>query len=269
MTKSTRSQLINFFLITFGWSWLINLPRVLANFKIITLPPMLSTIMGYIAVFGPMIAAFLLTSIHSKKAGVKVLWKSGWNTKFPKVWLLPTLFLMPLMGLLTFIILRAFNQPIDWSYGLPPAMIVPIGLLIWLLGSLPEEYGWRGYALPRLQRAFNPLVAGLFLGIIWGIWHLPLHFIEGTTQYVIPVWEYVVQTIVLSIIYSWLFNGTGSVFVAILFHTIANLTGAIFPYWTTSIGRWISFILLLAAAIIIVVVKGTHFHKNKVTQLEL
>jgi membrane protease YdiL (CAAX protease family) len=176
---------------------------------------------------------------------------------------------MPVMGLLTFIIIRAFDQPIDWSNSLPPAMIVPIGLLIWLLGALPEEYGWRGYALPRLQRTFNPLIAGIILGVIWGLWHLPLHFIETTTQFAIPVWEYLAQTIVLSIIYTWLFKGTVSVFVAILFHTFGNLTGAIFPYWTSSVGRWISFILLIITAVIIVVVKGTHFHKNKVTQLEL
>jgi hypothetical protein len=75
--QSTRSQLINFFLIAFGWSCLINLPRVLANFEIISLPPTLSTIMGYIAVFGPMAAAFLLTYAQAKKGGVKALWKSG------------------------------------------------------------------------------------------------------------------------------------------------------------------------------------------------
>ena len=187
MTKSTRSQLIKFFLIAFGWSWLINLPRVLANFGRMTLSPILSMIMGYIAVFGPLVAAFLLTYIDSKKDGVKVLWKNGWKTIFSKIWLIPTILLMPLMGLLTYIIMRILGQPIDWSYGLSPAMIVPIGLLIWLVGALPEEYGWRGYALPRLQRTFNPLVAGLILGIIWGVWHLPLHFIETTTQYAIPV----------------------------------------------------------------------------------
>ncbi|MFN2302429.1 MAG: CPBP family intramembrane glutamic endopeptidase, partial [Anaerolineales bacterium] len=130
---------------------------------------------------------FILTYIDSKKDGVKILWKNGWKTKFSKIWLIPTILLMPLMGLLTYIIMRILGQPIDWSYGLSPAMIVPIGLLIWLVGALPEEYGWRGYALPRLQRTFNPLVAGLILGIIWGVWHLPLHFIETTTQYAIPV----------------------------------------------------------------------------------
>jgi len=75
MKKSTRQELINFFLIAFGWMWLINLPRVLNSFNIITLPPLLSTILGNIAVFGPMVAAFLLTGIKSKKEGLRSLWE--------------------------------------------------------------------------------------------------------------------------------------------------------------------------------------------------
>jgi len=261
MKKSTRQELINFFLIAFGWMWLINLPRVLNSFNIITLPPLLSTILGNIAVFGPMVAAFLLTGIKSKKEGLRSLWKSGWNTNFRKIWLLPTLLLVPIMGLITLFILQLLKQPIQWEYGLSLAMIVPVGLLIWLLGALPEEFGWRGYALGRLQTKCSPLVASLILGIIWGIWHLPLHFIQGTTQSVIPIWEFLAQTIVLSIIYTWLFNGTGSVFVVILFHAIGNITGAVLPYWTTSLGRWISFLLSLIPALLIILLKSSNFNK--------
>jgi len=189
------------------------------------------------------------------------LWKSGWKTKFPKKWLIPTLLLFPVMGLVTLLILRFFNQPIQWEYGLPPAMIVPIGLLIWLLGALPEEFGWRGYALGRLQTKYSPLVASLILGVTWGIWHLPLHFIPTTTQSGIPIFEFLLQTVVLSVIYTWLFNGTGSVFVAIVFHAVGNLTGAILPYWTTSLGRWISFLLSLIPALLIILLNSSNFNK--------
>ena len=224
----------------------------MASSGIITLPSLASTILGYSAVFGPGIAAFILTRAQSGKQGVKSLWKRGWTAKFPKKWLVPALFLMPVMGILTVLILRIFEQPVAWEYGLPPAMIVPIGLLIWLLGALPEEYGWRGYALPRLLEKFDPLAASLILGLAWGIWHLPLHFISSSTQYVIPIWEYVLQTVLLTVIYTWLYRGTGgSILITGLFHGMGNLTGAIFPYWTTEAGRWISFGLLLVPAVMI------------------
>jgi membrane protease YdiL (CAAX protease family) len=171
--------------------------------------------------------------------------------------------LMPIAGGITWLLLSLFRQTINWEAGLPPAMIVPIGLLIWLLGALPEEYGWRGYALGRLQMKFTPLGASLVLGVIWSLWHLPLRFIPGTTQYVIPFWEFAVQTIVLSILYTWLYNHTdGSVLIAGIFHTMGNITGALIPYWTTGIGRWVGLLPLLLATLMIIVLGGLKRRKH-------
>ena len=70
----------------------------------------------------------------------------------------------------------------------------------------------------------------------------------------IPIWQYLLQTIILSVIYTWLFLGTnGSILVAGIFHAMGNLTGAVIPYWVTESGRWISFTLLLIAAILITI----------------
>ncbi|MCD4754081.1 MAG: CPBP family intramembrane metalloprotease [Anaerolineaceae bacterium] len=44
----------------------------------------------------------------------------------------------------------------------------------------PEEFGWRGYALPKLQDKYGPLAASLVIGIVWGIWHC---------QFFLPLWE--------------------------------------------------------------------------------
>ncbi len=94
---------------------------------------------------------------------------------------------------------------------------------------------------------------------MWGLWHLPLHFIAGTTQAAIPVWEYLAQTILLSVLYTWLHNGSrGSVLVASLFHASGNLTGAVIPYWVTGPGRWISFLVLLIPAVVLVVRRSPH-----------
>lgn len=250
--NNTRKELLHYFLIAFGWMWLLNAPRILATFEIISLPPLFSTLLGYLAVFGPGVAAFVLTRQASGTEATKALWRRGWLGNFPKKWLIPTLLLMPAMGVLTLLILRLLNQPVLWEYGLSPAMIVPIGLLIWLLGALPEEYGWRGYALERLLKNNSPLVASLILGLVWGLWHLPLHFISTSTQYIIPIWEYVLQTIILAIIYTWIFLGTrGSILAAGMFHAAGNITGAVIPYWVTESGRWISFIQLLIVAAVI------------------
>ena len=260
---SSQNKLPLFFVIAFGWMWLINLPRVMEAFGWLSLPPLLSTIMGYVALFGPGIAAFILTRAQSGKDDLKTLWRNGWQIKFNKKWLLPAILLVPAAGLLTWVILSLLDLPIEWQYGAPPAMIVPIGLMIWLLNAYPEEYGWRGFALPKLLKKHNPLTASLILGGIWGVWHLPLHFIPTTTQYAIPIWEFILQMIVLSVLYTWLHKGTGgSVFIASLFHAFGNITGAAIPYWTTSAGRWISFLLLLLAAVLVALL-SPQFQKVK------
>ena len=252
MMDKTRKELISFFVISFLWMWLINFVRILDARNVLTINPILSMVMGYIAVFGPGVAAFILTFRSSGKAGAKSLWKRGWQFDFKKIWLLPTILLIPVAAVLTLAIMNLLNISLDWEAALPLAMLVPIGLLIWLLGAYPEEYGWRGYALPRLLEKFSPLTASLILGAVWGIWHLPLHFIPTTTQFVIPVWQYLLLTLVLSVLYTWLYLGTnGNLFIASLFHASGNIAGALIPYWTSNIGRWVSFLILLVPAVVI------------------
>jgi hypothetical protein len=101
------------------------------------------------------------------------------------------------------------------------------------------------------------VVGGMSLGALWGLWHLPLHFIKGTVQSSIPVYQFVLQQTVLAIFYTWLFNHTrGAVSVAILFHAIGNIVGAAVPYWTTEQGRWIGFAVQVLFATGIVLIWG-------------
>jgi membrane protease YdiL (CAAX protease family) len=44
-------------------------------------------------------------------------------------------------------------------------------LPLFLVTSLGEEIGWRGYALPKLQERFSPLAAALILGVVWSAFH--------------------------------------------------------------------------------------------------
>jgi len=262
-TSSDSRDMFLFFLITFAWTWLLQLPRLLAAVGWISLPAGISTVLGNLAVFGPALAAFGLTGLYSGKQGMRALWRRGWELHARKTWLLPALLLMPISGLLTLGVLTAFGVSLPEEYFLSPAMLVPVGLLIWLVGALPEEFGWRGYALDRLQQRLNPLSGSLVLGVIWSLWHLPLHFIPGTTQANIPVWEFAVQTIVLTVLYTWLHNRTGgSVLIAGIFHASGNLTGAMIPSWTIPLGRWLGLVPLLVVAVIVLLAGGMRQPKD-------
>jgi len=247
-TRSSQSPLTRFFLLSFLISWLLWMPAVLRSQGLVELPPIVGLI-GNFALLGPFLAAFALTFQETDREGMLALWKRGWSLKFDRRWLVPALLLFPLQAAITTGIMLAMNVPIGWEYARPLAALPGTLVYIYFLNALPEEYGWRGFALERLQDQYSALVASLILGAIWAIWHLPLFFIEGTAQAAIPFYQFFLQQIVFAVLYTWLFNNTdGSVLVAILFHTMGNLVGAFIPTWTSEPGRWIGFLVLLAFA---------------------
>jgi membrane protease YdiL (CAAX protease family) len=251
--SSNKRDLRLFFLIAFAWTWLLQLPRLLGAVGWFYLTTWISSVLGNLAIFGPALTAFGLTGLHSGREGLRALWRRGWEISSGRIWLFPVLLLMPLSNLLTLAVLTVSGVPVSWKYALSPALLVPVGLLIWLGGALPEEFGWRGYALDRLQRCIGPLPASLVLGLIWSLWHLPLHFIPATTQAFLPIGEYAVQTEVLTVLYTWLYNHTdGSMLIAGLFHATGNLTAALIPTWVIPLGRWLGLLPLLIIALMVV-----------------
>jgi membrane protease YdiL (CAAX protease family) len=248
MKRTTNHQLTMFFGITFIFSWILWIPAVIKSNGFANLPDIVG-LPGMFAQFGPALAAIWLTWRESGKAGAKQLWLRGWRLDFAKKWLIPTLLLGPIAALLAAALILLAGGAIAWEHGVPLLATVPIFLLIYFTQALPEEYGWRGFALDPLQSRFNALPASLILGAIWALWHLPLFFIEGTTQQAIPLYEFVLQTMVLAIFYTWLYNNTGgSVLIAALFHGVSNTATAAVPFWTTELGRWLDFGVLVVLA---------------------
>jgi hypothetical protein len=128
-----------------------------------------------------------------------------------------------------------------------------MGFLL-LLGPLPEEIGWRGFLLDRLQARYRALPASLLLGLAWFAWHGPLFFITGYydraggAPELLPFGAAIVLAAVL---YTWIYNHTGrSVLAAVLFHFSGNLTGELLDA-PAVVYRYE---LLLTAVVVLVVV---------------
>src|SRR5260370_13539923 len=73
-------------------------------------------------------------------------------------------------------------------------------------GPLGEEFGWRGFALPRLLQRWRPLAAPLILGAIWRAWHLPTFFIPALSQHHLSIPIFLVNTLPLNMITPWLYQ---------------------------------------------------------------
>lgn len=111
-----------------------------------------------------------------------------------------------------------------------PTSVIPFALFILVFGPIPEELGWRGYALDGLQARTGALGASLVLGAVWGLWHFPLYFIEGSyqggRQEAVYVILQVVNCMAESVIITWVYNQTRlSTLSAILIHFMVNFVG--------------------------------------------
>ncbi|HUT80285.1 MAG TPA: type II CAAX endopeptidase family protein [Candidatus Bathyarchaeia archaeon] len=263
--------LLVFFILAYAITWILQIPNILNSYSIIVLPDWGKLVLGGLATFGPTIAAIITIAIFEGKKNIELLFKKGINGNFSKIWLIPIFLLFPTMAALAFL----FTLPLD-GYTLVSGYYEDTGLYLGAIvisffvgGPLGEEFGWRGYALEKLQKRRSPLISSIIVGIFWSLWHIPLHFIDGTTQSYIPIWAFLLITTTSSIFYTWIYNNTNkSVLAVILLHWISNIAGALIPYWQLGLinnqqpdylilptyGMIFGFIITLLTAISIVIV---------------
>lgn len=86
-----------------------------------------------------------------------------------------------------------------------------------------EELGWRGIMQPILENRFSFYGATLITGCVWMVWHIPLWFIDGTSQQNINFILFSVYGIILSFCLGTLYNKTNSVFYCSVFHGFSNM----------------------------------------------
>lgn len=107
----------------------------------------------------------------------------------------------------------------------PGMLPFAFSFILFLGGPLQEEFGWRGYALVRLEKRFCVLVASLILGGLWGLWHLPAVF---SNTLVVEPHNYlllVIQITLSSVIFTWIYHNTHqSILSVLLLHTMVNLS---------------------------------------------
>jgi membrane protease YdiL (CAAX protease family) len=194
----------------------------------------LSLLLVVISVVTALLPAFIASSVFSTIPGVKAHLASYVRPRGGSGYYLLALFVFPAIWLLGIIVSRALGMEVPFSKY--PAVnvrfvgLVPLFFLMnFIHGGLSEEPGWRGFALPRLQARFSPLVASLILGILWAVWHAPARFggIEAKSlEDTIVEW---VLILFITFIFTWLFNRTkGSILVTALLHPSMNTTGHFF-----------------------------------------
>ncbi len=244
--------------ITFLIAWVVCTLVFLANNTFINHAPFSPVILIFTLV-SVVPVAFVISMVRSRLPAVRTYMSSLIRLRGVWGWSLLALVLFPGLVFLSMVISNLIGrQPID-LHQVPETGLVLVGLIavkflyqFFFFNATGEEMGWRGFALPRLQRLFSPLVACFVLNLFWGPWHLFLWWSEGSPVVSPEFWvrtflELFAGTVTLC----WFYNRSGgSILVAGIAHATANTVYWLFPNLDWTVYNWTA----AAAALVMIVV---------------
>ena len=213
-TKRLAKFLIITFVIT-GIAWCSL--AVLTSLDRLSFSHPISTILHIIGGFGPTIAAiFVLEEKPTVHAVLKFVF--GYRKRSLIYLLLFSVFELLTIGFSS----REFNPALPWY-------LVPLIFLqaVFIYGG-EEELGWRGVMQPLLEEKWNFPAAAIITGLVWGIWHIPLWFVQGSSQQNMSFFLFLVLAVLLSFWLAAIYKKTKCVFACSVFHGLTNTLLSVF-----------------------------------------
>ena len=252
-TTKTQAQLL-FFLLTFLFTLPTYILVALVSSNLLLTPEM-ATFFIPLGAIAPIGAGLIMASRDNGKGGMKELVKRGFDYMRIKkrIWYVPIFFLLPLIYATAFGILLLFNQSVPEPPS--PVYLAPILFLSFFILGFGEEVGWMGYAFDKMQKKSGSVKATIFLGLIWALWHVPF--------YVFMISDFSSILIMLLCLFGiryilvWIYNNTNqSVFGAICFHVMFNVSISVTPNYSLISGIALTCILIIIAVVIIAISGG-------------
>lgn len=234
-----------FYALAFAITWLSWWPMALHNRGLVHagVPGLF-----FVGGLGPGIAAWVVVRIVGGTRGPAELFRPLLRWRVGARWLVVAVVLWPAIWILSVTLNGTLDHGLTTLGALP---VVAVSLVRHLLAAVPEEVGWRGFALPALQERHSALTASLVVGALWALWHLPLLMGGDPTMSACPVLPFVVWMIAEAVLYTWLYNSArGSLLVVVLLHGISNVLGVF------SSAPWTTTVITVAAAVIVIAVFG-------------
>lgn len=230
-TAQSIRNTIFFFLLTFVISWSVWIPAGLFTPELYVLV--------LVGAWAPTISALTLTGLTTGKEGLKGLLKSLIKWRVKARYYLSAILGVLGVAVLAIIINLLFRGSIPelgaiaGKFGFPEdqafifLLFSPIVYIstIFVGGPIAEELGWRGYAQPKLQEKVGAGNAGLIIGLVWSLWHLPLFFYFPSATGSLPIAYYIPLVTLLGVLFAWIYNqSNGSVLLCILLHAGVNFS---------------------------------------------
>lgn len=273
-TLIRRHPLVAYFFLAYAGMWIVISPLVMDTFGWISLSDGAAFLFFVLSTLsGPTVAAYWVTGVLEGRAGMGRLFRRTFQMRAGLQWYAVVLFIFLAIWLTAFNFL--YNGAPLANLLANPALLVsaflPNVIFGLLIPSIGEEPGWRGFALPRLQSAYGPIIGTLILGTLHGVWHLPALLTPLLAPFTVDGFiVFVLTAAVGTFIYTWVFNNTrGSVWMAMLLHSSSNaasqLVSSLIPKdveltgWVKTLeSGWLNVIVFsLIAFVLVIVTRGT------------
>jgi membrane protease YdiL (CAAX protease family) len=250
--------LISFFVLAYLIAWGGNIAEaVLPHYALPTL------LLDFLVNWAPGMAALLVIAVLQGSGGIRALLRPLLWWRVHPGWYLLVLGVAPLVVLAAIGLGALFGGPAPvFGQVLTPRLALLPVLLFFNTG---EEVGWRGFALPRLQSRFTPLVASLILGVIWGLWHAPTYVVsERSLLLLVFLPSVMAQTFLLT----WIYNRTGgNLLLVALFHwSWDSMLELIAPAWLPPTGVVSMFVISTGISIVLAAIVATRINRHPLHQ---
>ena len=186
-----------------------------------------------VAIWAPTLSAVIVSLTFGGLASLRAL-AAGALRPASAVWIAIAIFGLPsavlLFGAGERVVAPGGQHFVDLhalAFGTPFLLFTSFGSLAVIAnGGLGEEPGWRGFALPRLIQLMGPLPAAITLGVIWGVWHLPVFLAPGGLSQS-NFGLFLLSTVAMTVFMTWVYvHANGNFLIAgVIPHLVANAMG--------------------------------------------
>lgn len=205
----------------------------------------------------PTIAALIVAKLEFGRSGAGYLFSQFGRKGFSKLWFLAAALIPLALAVCAILLWSAAGGA--YTLDLMRLVEFPSILIASFLMNMWEEIGWRGYALPALQKKYNALTSSLIIGVFWAVWHWPHFTVKDSVMavnYHNFLW-FAIFTFLYSISCTWIYNSTqGSLFTASLYHASTNaantvlfveenISSSIFPFYFLSVVIFVSILVFV------------------------
>ena len=230
--RTNAARLAWFFAGSFALAWIPWLAVILIKGT--------STHLALIGLGAPALAALTVAAIEGGRPAIRKILARLLRLRFNVRWWILAIVLMP--ATYTLAAFATTSHDIHLLLNASSWWFLPLSFAYLLVVTAGEEIGWRGYALPLLlETRVRPLAAAIGLGVLWGVWHIPLRMASGLSAFPLPL--YILFTVALSVVYLILLQRSGgSLIPALLLHASTDIAPRVidvsklqWPFWLAAV----------------------------------